>query len=515
MSATLYDKEVLVSNLKADLKQLIAYVEQAAGKEEIHTAEKEIFRQVRHIGYLGLQLFVQECGTGYQADNPPLSEDGKPLRYKDDFDAKYLSIFGELAIPRAGYHDESLHRYHYPLDAQLNLPQEKYSYLLTDWVLSRATETDYRDSVELFNKIFELDLTQAIPQRMCKEVSPSVAPFYEEAEAPPAATEGSHLCITADGKGISIVKSERQGEDYKPETPKARRAKGEKPGIKKEATVTVDYSFNPGARTPEEIVKALLHEYTIDELEQKKNEQKEARADNLPLPRMALNKHQRATLRGKDQAMELLMQRLAKRDPDGRKEVVALIDGAPSLESALTRAIKKYGFQDRIVAIILDIIHVCEYVWEAGTAIYGEKSCERLPWVRTKLLAILNGQVGYVIGSLKQIIQRRKLSQSKIQTLNKAIKYFTNHQHMMKYDEYLAKGYPIGTGVVEGACGSLVKNRMGRSGMRWKINGAEAMLDQRAVNKNGDWQEFMQAYVVKEKSRLYADNYQRQKKTAA
>ena len=209
------------------------------------------------------------------------------------------------------------------------------------------------------------------------------------------------------------------------------------------------------------------------------------------------------------------MQRLAKRDPDGRKEVVALIDGAPSLESALTRAIKKYGFQDRIVAIILDIIHVCEYVWEAGTAIYGEKSCERLPWVRTKLLAILNGQVGYVIGSLKQIIQRRKLSQSKIQTLNKAIKYFTNHQHMMKYDEYLAKGYPIGTGVVEGACGSLVKNRMGRSGMRWKINGAEAMLDQRAVNKNGDWQEFMQAYVVKEKSRLYADNYQRQKKTAA
>jgi len=513
---TIYEKEAAVSNLKETFEKLIAYAEQAAKcKEEIHTAEKEIFCKVRHLGYLTLKLFVHESGTGYQAGNPPVSDAGTPLRYKDSFDTKYLSIFGELTIRRAGYHDESQRRYYYPLDSQLNLPEDKYSYVLSDWLLSRSVETDYRESVQFINEIFALNLSHNVPKRHCGEVSQSVDSFYEEGPAPPVESEGSHLCITTDCKGVRILKSERPGEEYKTETPKARRAKGEKPGIKKEAVVTADYSFNPGERTPEDIVKALLREYTSEERKRVTAQEREASQDQIAQPRAPLNKHQRATMQGKGKAMEILMQRLAKRDPTGTKKVIVLIDGAPSLEKAVKGALKKYGFDKCVDAMILDIIHVCEYVWEAATAIYGEKNSQRLPWVRKKLLALLNGQRGYVIGSLKQIISKRNLSVSKVKTLNKVITYFTNHRHMMKYDQYLARGYPIGTGVIEAACGALVKNRMERSGMRWSRAGAQAMLNQRAVKINGDWQQFWQMYIEKEKTRLYASDYNYDRKRAA
>jgi hypothetical protein len=71
-----------------------------------------------------------------------------------------------------------------------------------------------------------------------------------------------------------------------------------------------------------------------------------------------------------------------------------------------------------------------------------------------------------------------------------AMGYFQNHRHMMDYKRYLACGYPVSTGLVEGCCGHLVKDRMEGSGMRWSRAGAQHVLDIRAVDKNGDWEDF-------------------------
>ena len=514
-TATLYDVEDFNSHLHKNLDRLINYVKQAVNKEEIHDVEKEIFCRTLQIGYLALKMFVDESGTGYEENNPPIVDNDQPLRYKGKFDVHYISIFGELIINRAGYHDESHNRYYYPLDSQLNLPDDKYSYLLTDLSLSRAAETDYRESTAIFNELFGLNLTQSVPQRQCEKVSQHVDEFNEQLAPPSPATEGSHLAVSCDGKGIRLVKSEREGDDYKVETPKARRSKGEKRGKKKEAIVSAAYTFNPGTRTPEDIVKALLHEYSSEELKQTRAERRKSSRGITALPRMALNKHLRATMYGKDRAMDLLMKHLSKRDAQGSKPLIILIDGDPALEAAFNRALKEYDFENRVDATILDIIHVCEYVWEAGTAIYGEKGNDRLFWVRSKLFEILEGKVGYIVGGLKQIIQKRNLSKSKKETLQKVITYFINHKHMIKYDEYLAKGFPIGTGVIEGACGTLVKNRMERSGMRWKRTGAQAMLDTRSVKINGNWNDFMYNYIENQKNLLYSDNYVYQRKMAA
>ena len=149
------------------------------------------------------------------------------------------------------------------------------------------------------------------------------------------------------------------------------------------------------------------------------------------------------------------------------------------------------------------------YVPLLGFTLYGEKSAQRIHWVKRKLYALLESKLGYVIGALKQIRTKNPLTPNQRTVIQKTITYFENHRHMMDYATYLQKGYPIATGTVEGTCGSLVKDRMEHAGMRWSIAGAQAVLEQRAILKNGDWDDFFEYYIDAERNRLYTTVYQR------
>ena len=116
---------------------------------------------------------------------------------------------------------------------------------------------------------------------------------------------------------------------------------------------------------------------------------------------------------------------------------------------------------------------------------------------------MLKGGIGYVIGGLRIRMAKKKLKPAQLKALTKSITYFENHKHMMHYDYYLAAGYPIATGLVEGTCGSLIKDRADRSGSRWSSVGAQAVLNERAIMKNGDWEAFWQYHMKTEKERLY------------
>jgi len=155
------------------------------------------------------------------------------------------------------------------------------------------------------------------------------------------------------------------------------------------------------------------------------------------------------------------------------------------------------------------IIHASEYLWEVATALYGEKGEPRVSWVEAKLYALLDSKVGYVMGGLRQIRTKRQLTAHQEKVIDKTLTYFTNHRHMMDYATYLEKGYPLATGVIEGTCGSLVKDRMEQAGMRWSLAGAQAILLQRAVVQNGDWEDFWNYLIDAERERLYPRVYER------
>ena len=505
--ATIYEKESLFESLDAEYAEFKTYVMEAIGQEEIHAVEHGLFRRLQPLGRGFLEAFVALSGTGYEAGNPPLSEAGVAMEYKETPESPYRSIFGEIRIARAAYAHPAGGRV-YPLDAQLNLPDHKYSYLLLKWLQAASAEQDYRGAVDRFNEIFDFSFFPELPQRQGKPVAAYVASFYEQIDPPSPPTEGSHIALSADCKGVRILRGEREEAEAEPAA-KARRGKGEKPGLKKDAVVVTDFSFDPHARDPEEIVKGLLNQFTQEEKAQAKQERQQRREAGLPEPRKPRNKHVFATLEGKPAAFHHLLDHVEKRDPDGHKPLIALLDGDPYLEDRLLKELKRRGRIDRLEVCILDIIHASEYLWDVGTALYGEKGQKRVRWVEAKLYALLDSQVGYVIGGLKQIRTKNALKPHQENVIEKTLTYFENHRPMMDYATYLEKGYPIATGVVEGTCGSLVKDRMEDSGMRWSLVGDQTILVQRAVVQNGDWNDFWNYLIDAERERLYVTIYDR------
>jgi hypothetical protein len=507
----MYEIEEHFESVDAQFSAIKEYVEQSAGKVELHVAEQVIFNKLLQLGLCFIKEYVRNSCPFHDPQAPPVAKDGSVPAYKGTSTRSYFSIFGEFKIERARYLTAS-GRYWQPLDHRLNLPTEKYSYLLQKWLQTGCTETNYHEAANHFNEIFGFSFRPNALRRITDQVSDEVAPFYDENAAPSRESEGPCIGISADGKGVRIIKSDRDKLDKftasESEAQKPRLGRGEKNGKKKEAVVTADFSFFPQAREPEEIVKALLKKFTHEEREQEKRARQLRRENNEPEPRAALNKHLRAFFDGKAKAADYLMQRIQKRDPDQQKPVVVLVDGAPSLEKNLNKALDEYGITDRVAAFLLDIIHVTEYLWKAGTALHGEQGSKRVEWVETKLRALLKSDVDTVIKGLKiSISKNEKLSRSKREKIQTVITYFENHRHMMDYKAALEKGYPIATGLVESACCSLVKDRMEQSGMRWSIEGAKSILELRAVKKNNDWELFWKTFIRSQAQKCYPDNY--------
>ena len=160
-----------------------------------------------------------------------------------------------------------------------------------------------------------------------------------------------------------------------------------------------------------------------------------------------------------------------------------------------------YGVE---VILILDLIHVLEYLWRAAFAFHPEGSVEAEQWVSERLLEVLGGKAKHVAANLRRTATRLSLSDKKRKAVDKCAKYLSHYAEMLRYDEYLAAGLPIASGVIEGACRHLVKDRMERTGARWSLQGAEAVLRLRAVYVNGDFEEYWRFHLRSEWERNHA-----------
>lgn len=470
--------------------QIADFVGDGALHPDLYSAEKEIFRVLLLLGKAFMEEIIARHGTGKVVK--VVDAKGERIPYQGDKKTTYLSIYGELDIWRAYYWKKG-HEGICPLDVRINLPSRRYSYLLDDWVQNAVVEEPYEKAVERFHKILGIPVSKLGQEYVAREAGVKFDEFYRQKPAFDEKTEGSHIGIEADGKGVRMIASEKPQTTIEAKQKLARRGKGEKSGgLRKMATATVDFTFNPQGRTPEEMVMMLMRE----------SPQKPQKIKGVK-PRIALNATVAASMAGKQEAIDAMLARVLKRDQSGKKKIVVLMDGDPSLEEQMMTRLRAAGMGDRINAVILDIMHAMEYLWDAGTALHGERARERVPWVRKHALEMLKGNVGYVIGGLRITLSKKKLKATQHKTLQRSITYFENHRHMMRYDQYLAAGYPIATGIIEGTCGSLIKDRADRSGSRWSSLGAQAVLNERAIKKNGDWESFWKYHMKTENKRLY------------
>jgi hypothetical protein len=191
---------------------------------------------------------------------------------------------------------------------------------------------------------------------------------------------------------------------------------------------------------------------------------------------------------------------LVQRDPNEKKPIVCVTDGEAALWTELQRWLPQRTIH------VLDIMHVLERLWKAAYCFHPEGSQAAADFVDHRFRMLLEGKGGYVIGGLRNLITKHCLKGKRRQTMEDTIRYYDTRRDSMRYDEFLAAGYPIGSGVVEGACRHLVKDRMERTGMRWTLQGARSMLHLRAVYINGDWHEFVNYRIEAEQAKLYGKN---------
>jgi hypothetical protein len=177
---------------------------------------------------------------------------------------------------------------------------------------------------------------------------------------------------------------------------------------------------------------------------------------------------------------------------------VCLCDGQESLWQACAES----GSDPERVEV-LDLLHVTPRLWQAARLLYGEKGQEVVPFVRRRVTQVLQGKVGAVIRALRRLAAIRGLKRVKKRALSCICGYLRKNRQRMRYDEYLRAGYPIASGVIEGACRHLVKDRMERAGMHWTAARAKAMLDLCSVWIAAQWESFQQHRIERDRERLY------------
>lgn len=468
--------EEKVLQARAEFNRVIDFVTGEALTLELHCVEGEVFRMLLRLGRILLELFLRSVGTGHLGRTVTM-EDGSVLGYRRVSPRKYLSIFGEVTIVRAYYLKDGA-RGVFPLEAQLNLPKRKYSYLLQKWMTLWGVRTTYEGAVETLEDFLGLDLAHRPIQRVAHDLTAAVNEFNDSLEIPEASEEGPILIETLDGKGIPMCKPNPD----QPKTP-------DKPGKKKMALVTATVSADPYDRRPvEEIADGLLNEGAKTQ-RSKKTRRSKPRHKRI----IASLTQDRSTVMNKAQAAAI--SRIHSNTV--LKAVVA--DGEKNL----------WNFADDLFPDwiqVLDIIHVRDKLWIAAHLYYKKESPDAKEYVRERLVALLTGEVDLIIEDFSIAMEDGSLSASRAETLrSKVLGYFVNNRDRMQYDKYLATGLPIGSGVIEGTCKNLINDRMERSGMRWSPDGAEAILKLRSLHLTDLWNEFWTFRTQREKKVLYSE----------
>jgi hypothetical protein len=471
----------IIHQLHRDFQELVEYVTgEEAQSRTAYEVELALFRRLLELGAQLLRLFFVHRAA-VRPSEPVYAPDGTRLKYQELRQTTYYSVFGKVRFKRHYFHAPG-HEGVCPLDAELSLPPRCYSDLLRDWAEYCITDESYDESIRVLKRILVLSISKRALEMGVQEDAADVETFYEQKAVPPLETEGSTLVVQADGKGVPMVRTE-------PADQPARRGKGEKRTKKKQAVVTAIYTIEPYLRTPQQVVEALLR----DPAGGKEAQSTATSQSQRPAP---VGKEVRATLAGKDVAFGRLTRRVAQREGQHIRQRVALTDGDDALQRQVRNRLSTF-------TLVLDIIHASEYLWDAANALLGETNPDRTAWVREHLLHILSGKTADVIQTLESYAQEPSLSASQREALNTTIGYYRRNLPYMRYDQYLAQGWPIGTGVVEGACGHLVKDRMEQSGMRWTEPGAQAILDLRAVRVNDDWDDYQRFRRQRQHQRLY------------
>ncbi len=476
-----------VHDLRAQFEAVLASMtSEEAQTVSADTMERRLLQQLLALGRSLFALFLSTRAAATAARSY-VGPDGVERPYHDERTRPYVSIFGRVVVARPYFWRKGVGGVA-PVDALRALPATTCSDLVRETAEELGVEEAYHKGLGVLRRLLGLELLTRTLQAQVAEDAPGVEAFYAQEEPPLPQEEAAILVLQADGKGVPIVRPPTAAA----ETPAPRRlGKGQKRGGKREATLTAVYTIAPAVRTPEAVVESLFRDPAAG-----------APAGDAAHATREGPRHKRlwATLAGKDAALAEAAAREARRDGPHLTHRVALTDGSQALQERVQRPFPTF-------TLVLDLIHATEYLWKAANALRGETNPRRTAWVKARTLQLVRSQSAWVVADLRHLAATPGRARRARAVLTKVAAYLERNAPYMDYAAYLAQGWPIATGVIEGACRHLVKDRCELSGMRWTIDGAEALLHLRCVHENGDWDAYHAFRRRQRHQQLYAVPY--------
>ena len=406
------------------------------------------------------------------------------------------TVFGPVTVTRIGYRAPGADNL-YPADAALNLPEEKHSHGLRQLAAIEAPRGSYDDAAAAITRATGQQIGKRQVQQLAQRAAVDFDSFYTHRQPPPRddgdgdATQV--LVLSCDGKGV-VMRSDalRAATAHAAATsnPKltTRLSPGEKRNRKRLAEVGAVYDVTPAPRTPADILPAP--------------------GRDTPEPaRAPVSTGKWLTASVTDDTAAVISQifdEADRRDPDHARTWIALVDG----NNHQIEQIEDEATNRRVpVTILIDFIHVVEYIWKAAWSLHTEGDPAAEIWVRRHTIDILNGNARQTAANIRAAATRAGLGRDERAGADKCATYLTNKRRYLDYPKALKQGWPIATGVIEGACRHLVKDRMDLTGARWGLDGAEAILKLRALRSNGDWDQYWTYHLSQEHHRIHETRY--------
>ncbi len=449
----------------------------------IDRVERNLFADLLSLGLTLLKVFVAGAGTGNEGMQ--VSQGDRTLQRSDQPRERwYRSIFGKLSIRRWVYARGAKKKAeHIPTDARLGLPRDEYSYVLEDWLQRLCVNEPFAEGIDGLSSILGVEPSVQTAEEMSRRMAEHAEAFRTQQPAPPTTAAETIVVATADGTGVPMRRADRSKTPH-PQT-------DGRSGATRRAYIGAVYSIEPFVRGPQDV---------LDELFRDEVSTRRPRPQGKRLWAEMAAAGEGNLISGSDRVFVELAIDVKTRDPDALKTLICLMDGERKLWDL------QQGWLRRAVEI-LDFFHAMERIRDVSKVIQPQDRSRREVWVTDQTRDLLNGKVETVIrrwrGLQRQAEKAKSWTSASLETVSSAIRYFTNNRHRMCYDEYLSRGYPIGSGVAEGACRNLVKDRLDCTGMHWRLAGARAMLKTRALYLNGEWDEFVEFRIRREQQCLY------------
>jgi hypothetical protein len=455
-------------------------------EERLEVESRELFRQ----------MFQDHLDLRAQRElrrEPIVGADGVARRSVEaDHGRGLMTVFGKVEVSRLAYRRRG-HANLHPADAELNLPVELHFHGLRRLALLEGTRGSFDDVREAILRSTGQRLGKRQLEELVQRAATDFDVFYEERKRTVGAPDDV-LVISCDGKGVvmrpeALRAATAQAAARSTTKLATRLSKGEKRNRKRMAEVGAVYDAEPHPRTPDDILADSRH-----------REQHAAR----PAPR-ARNKWLIASVE-EDAAgvVSRVFDEAERRDPRHRRTWVALVDGN---NHQIDRIEAEARARLVDVTIVVDFVHVLEYLWKAAWCFFDEGDPDAERWVRDLARAVLKGQATQVAAAIRRKAAREHLDRAARDTIDECAAYLVRKRPHLDYPTALRRGWPIATGVIEGACRHLVKDRMDITGARWGLDGAEAVLKMRAVVSNGDFQAYWHYHLAHEHHRVHRSRY--------